>query len=280
MKNANQPCYCGSGKKTKKCHPNERKPRNITITYDFGEPKTVNNFEFNPLTGEVKFHKDEDNIDVKSVNLEVSYERPRKRKVLNQIPLTPPKYTLNPNIALNKFDLLLAIDTNTEVINQNKLSVTCLVKGFVKIDKFVEKAVLSLEVYDSINAVARWNVEEKEENIGWTDFIIATMKNPFYKENMKVGIITDSDFGNIEDFNKRNLPIYDDFYLPLNMEIIHATRDGGDEYFANKLIRLADKEAKKWINEAKQLLDLGTIDAYLNSQPIENKPYTHWKHLA
>lgn len=285
MSNVNKPCFCGSGKKFKKCHLNS-KPRNTVITYDFGKEVKIDSLLFNSLTGEMIPSFNGENIPLSSATISLQFEKPHKSKVLNQIPIPLNNFTLDPHIALEKFDLLFAVDTNTISLNNHKLSVSCVVGGFIEkkssqpFGKFLEKITLSLNVFDKPNAIAMWNIKEKEENVGWMIFIEAIMRNPIYKEESKIGIITDSDFGNIEDFNARKLPIYDNFFLPANIQLIHATRDGGAEYFANKLIRIADSDAKKLLDEAKLLTESGTQDEFLGSQPIEGKPYTHFRQLC
>ncbi len=90
-----------------------------------------------------------------------------------------------------------------------------------------------------------WNIKDKEENIAWMTAIELIQKNPVVTENLKIGIIVDSDLGNIDRYNNRESPIYGNFYLPANMHLVYASTDGGKEYAANRLISLADKESSK-----------------------------------
>ncbi len=285
MNDANKPCYCGSGKKTKKCHPNERKPRTTEIIYNLGEMRTVNKIDLNTLTGEAKFYFDDNKFDIESANLSLGYERPTKRKSLNKIPLAENKFTLSADLALLDFDLLLAIDTNTVKINQNTLSVSCLVAG--KIEKVADRpfnkqlnvTTLNLIGYEPPTVIAMWNVAEKPENLGWMTLIEAVLRSAFYNKDLKIGLIVDSDYGNLESFNKRELPIYNNFFLPQNMKMIYASSDSGSEYAVNKLIRIADSTANKLTSEAIELSETGKFDEFLGSKPVENQPYTHFRIL-
>jgi hypothetical protein len=53
----------------------------------------------------------------------------------------------------------------------------------------------------------------------------------------KIGLIVDSDLGNHQAFNNREIPIFDDFYLPENVTIIYASDKGGTEYLSTKMIK-------------------------------------------
>ena len=48
------------------------------------------------------------------------------------------------------------------------------------------------------------------------------MANPEYDETNKIGMVVDSDLGNIPDFNSREKPIINDFYLPFGFELIYV----------------------------------------------------------
>ncbi|MBA4124507.1 MAG: SEC-C domain-containing protein [Acidobacteria bacterium] len=283
MNDANKPCHCGSGKKFKKCCK-DKKPRTKTIEYEFGELKTIDGLNFNTLTGELIAFKEDKKIDFKAAEMEVTYERPKGKKVLTQIPMPLNNPTLNLSAALEPFDLLLAIDTNTQTINEHKLSVSCLIGGYVRketSESFGEHFIrtpYALNVYEP-QVIALWNIKEKEENVGWMTFIEAVMRNPIYKEDSKILVIVDSDLGNIDDYNLRKLPIYGNFYLPQNMQLRYASSDAGSEFFACQMLRLADTEGKILIKEAKELAKLATHDEFLNCLPIEGKAYTHFLKL-
>ena len=160
------------------------------------------------------------------------------------------------------------------VLLQDEIFVSSVILVVVKkLEKKTEFA------YAPIKGFAMWNIKEKPENVAWMTLIELLELNPQYTKELKVGIIVDSDLGNISDYNSGVLPIYGNFFLPINMKLIYGSSDRGKEHFANRLIALADKQSKNYISEAKLQGESLTTDEYLKPLSVENKPYTHFKVL-
>lgn len=58
----------------------------------------------------------------------------------------------------------------------------------------------------------------------------------------KVGIVIDSELGNLEGYNNRTVPVFGEWYLPDNYTFMYATANTSDEW-CNKMIRQCDKAA-------------------------------------
>ncbi len=201
----NDPCPCGSGKKFKKCCMN-KKPRQWSINVQFEKPATelrIGNFSNGKIQG---FNN---GVPVKPIKVgyEIGYNREKKKKVINKIELDSTRITGNPDESLQKFDLVYAIDTNTKAASNKLLSVTCII--LCKLDH-VADGVLDLW-YGPFRALEFWNIKDRPENVAWMKVIQFITENPAYNPNSKIGLIVDSDLGNLPAYNARSKPIYSDF---------------------------------------------------------------------
>lgn len=262
----NNPCPCGSGKKYKKCCLN-KKPRIVSITMDMGEPVDVNGVKISP-TGSIELLKDGIPLMPANAYHTINFDRPKGPKILNKTPLDPNKLIIDSNLALEKFDRIFAIDTNTKTINDENVSVSCVV--LCKLSR--DKNDLLIAKVAPIHCLEFRNIQGITENIAWMKAIQLITANPSYSVNMKLGIIVDSDLGNISSYNNRSKPFYSDFYLPQNIELIYASTDVGKEYLANKLISLCDKEATKLLED----IALNNVSNE-NLHKINDEPYTHFR---
>lgn len=262
----NKPCPCGSGKKYKKCCFN-KKPRTSSITMDMGEPVAVNGVRISP-TGSVELLKDGVPLVPVDAYHDVNFDREKGPKILNKIPLDPNKLIINLNIALENFDRIFAIDTNTKIVNGESISVACIV--LCKLTR--DKNNLLIAEFAPVHCLEFRNIQGVAENIAWMKAIQFITANPSYNIDLKFGIIVDSDLGNIPSYNNRFKPIYSDFYLPQNIELIYASTDAGKEYLANKLISLCDKDATKLLEGIMQ-----NKVSNENLHEVINEPYTHFR---
>ena len=140
------------------------------------------------------------------------------------------------------FDYLFAIDTNSylEKIGDFYISVTAVYFG--KADRrdrdgWVINAAPFLTI-DWYNPMRKGKMEPD----GWIQTIkILQSKIP---ANKTVGIVIDSELGNLEMFNNRTLSMRGDWYLPENYTFMYASSDKTDEW-CNKMLGACDKAAKK-----------------------------------
>ncbi len=265
--NPDDPCPCGSGKKFKKCCMN-KKPRQWSINVEFENPATelrIGDFS----NGNIQAF-DNDGVPVKpaKVDYEVGYKREKKKKVINKIELDSTRFAVNPDETLQKFDLVYAIDTNTRTASSKLLSVTGVV--LCKIDH-VADGVLDVW-YKPFHALEFWNIKDHPENVAWMKVIQFITQDPAYNPNNKIGLIVDSDLGNLPAYNARSMPIYPNFYLPENFELIYASAEvGKGEFFLNHLISMSEDMAKSLL--ARILHE--NSDTHL--QESNNEPYTHFR---
>ena len=265
--NRNKPCRCGSGYKYKRCCFGKRKDRTISVDID---PQNISSMDGLMLSNKGQVFRTLNGEALPLIGdsgIEYGYKRERKIKVLAKGPLSTDNLYLNPNMSLLEFDSVFAVDTNTRTIDQDKVSVAallhCKIEKTNNIYATIEYAFISWYVY--------WNIRGKEENLAWMQIAKAITTHSEY-QNQKVALLVDSDLGNHDQFNKRELPIFDNYYLPPNITLIYASADGGKEILINRLISFCDKKS----NEFLQYIASNEVTPNMNNAKVEGRPYTHF----
>ncbi len=268
----NKRCSCGSGKKYKHCCIN-KKPRITGSLLEMGviDGNVQHEIKMSFLNGNVELQIDGVPSIPLAAYLKTSHDREKKDpKPVNQIPLDPNKIITNSDYALKKYDAIFAIDTNTDFPKKlPNVSISCCLA--TRLDLIYDKDKPSTQQYAIKYFLEFRNIQDKAENIAWMTFIqLLISETPdFYQ--LKIGLIVDSDLGNIPAFNNQSLPIFADFYLPQNIELIYASADKPKDGLVNLFISICDKEAKKFLNHvAKKYLP----DQHLNG--YTDAPFTHF----
>lgn len=197
------------------------------------------------------------------VRIETSYKKKdetKGKKVLNAFYYRNDHMRDSPNNALLRYDVILAVDTNT--INGptgEKISATSVTQLFLQ-KSTSENGMINTEMKTSREfCIIRNNILNDQEQLGLY-FLLIQLKQLFSTE--KVGIVIDFDLGKLEDYNDRTIPIYNDsFFLPPNFELIYASCDNGPEYIVNKLMKTTDSYAKIMISE--RLAILAAVEQHL-----------------
>lgn len=173
-----------------------------------------------------------------------SYQGERKKRIIAKA--TKLEYvTDHVGSWTDNFSYVFAIDTNT--YPQKCYDYYCSV-GFVYYAeiKWINdyERNMSCKPYMMID----WYHAEKTkiETITWTEVIKKLQES--IPADKKVGIVVDSELGNLEGYNNRTAPIYEDWYLPENYTLIYATADASDEW-CNKMIKQCDKAASIRLKE-------------------------------
>lgn len=165
------------------------------------------------------------------VPIDISYERSNgKEKILNRIIASH----IDPDKALLTHDIVLAVDTNTI----NDTSVTAIAQMCFTGETNGVIAV-NCKVWDNTEV-------PKAEVHAWAVVINAVysqLQNK--KQNKTVAIVVDSELGALQQYNKREKPLVQGFYLPPGFTLVYASADTGMEFIANQLIRICDKYASE-----------------------------------
>lgn len=265
--NPNDRCPCGSGKKYKNCCGN-KKPRKWTLSVQFEKPVTELRLGNTPY-GFINSSTNGVPIKPEKVIYETSYDREKKKKVINKLELDRDYTSLNPDIFLHKFDIIYAVDTNTKIEEEKTISVTTII--LCKLEKMLDGDITVN--YGPLYSLEFWNLKEHAENFAWMKVIQFITRDNAYNPDWKIGIIVDSDLGNLSAYNSRSLPIYSDFYLPENFKLIYASAEvGKEEFFVNHLIAMCDDMARKLLTRI-----LTKEIANENLEEVSDQPYTHFR---
>jgi hypothetical protein len=191
-------------RKKKKAKHNHTKARKFKINLD---PRNYTSFDGLSISseGQIEGLKWGQRFPLIGQNsIEYSYERESgKKKVLTTGPVIPDACFINPSLLVADFDHVFAIDTNTKNIGKDMVSVAAVTYCHVNLQK-------GTQICLSVPTLTAWyeyrNVQGSPEKVAWKELVEAILRNP---ESLigKIGLIVDSDLGNHEAFNKREIPI-------------------------------------------------------------------------
>ncbi|MFA1624355.1 hypothetical protein ACDY96_16400 [Rhizobium mongolense] len=188
----------------------------------------------NEATGEIEFGQP-----MVNVYSQVSYDRPKGEKVLTRVPQSASTLSFDIQRALlANFDYTVAIDTNSRTINGRSVSVTAVVA-------FEEAPPPpGASAYWKLDVPFCWEfvdlTTEKTENFGWLAAYERLLAGGQIGAGTRVGMIVDSDLGNIPNFNDRSAPFFEDWYLPPGVQLVYASADSGGENVVNRVLQTAD----------------------------------------
>ena len=190
------------------------------------------NLEINGVDGTFKVINSTTGELIESNYMVTGYIGENKWRTTTQINSDQDDNTHSLEQKLNRYNHIFAIDTNTKIISNTifpiatKISVGVSVKLIIEPNSFLV-ATIEHPFLASFNS-------DKPENENWMTFI--TVLKDLYSPTDKIGIVVDSDLGNIEDYNSRKKPIFNDFFLPDGFELIFASDKVNDNIF-NQMIK-------------------------------------------
>lgn len=244
-------------------------PRSGTLLVDMGKPVILKGLALGK-DGSIKLYSDIGQEQPRESHLMTTRDRPERPdkgpKVLNRSIVSPEKLTLNPNIALNRYKYLLAVDTN----KPEKELPAVVFTGFVLASTVLLcDGSLGLGIHRE-TVIEFHNLNAPPERFGWA-FICQSSSN--LPNDSIIGIVVDSDLGDIPLMNRREIPIFNDYYLPDRFELLHATDKGGS-HFTNLLIKLCDKNTRQ---VARQIVSKPESTLPVLMKANTGDPFTHYR---
>ncbi|WP_454064955.1 hypothetical protein [Candidatus Nitrospira salsa] len=255
------------GKKYKRNSRNKI-PRHEVIYGTTEEKVSKISVTFDSETGGIEFGQSM----VKTVN-QTLYERRSGKgpKILNQTPTISEEILFSSNESLlSNFELLFAIDTNTQRIESEVISVSSIIVGEITTDVKNAKTVINYSIPFCMEFM---NVNKNPEKLAWKILVDHILIDDILRNIPRIGIIVDSDLANIASYNERKYPIICDFYLPGNVQLIYAAADGGSEYLANFLLQQSDDMSARVL----KMMKAGKIPA--NEKVVQGKPYSSFRKI-
>jgi hypothetical protein len=221
---------------------------------------------FDPRTGEILVYHEGKAIRPVSGRVQLTYPRDKGNKILSEAELLPENLVANPNRVLENYDALLAVDTNSKQVDEEVVSVTCLVRG-QPVNGLVPGGYTVVQ-FGLSHCIEFWGAREGQERIGWWEVLTALTRSPTYSDSMRVGLIVDAYLGSLNRINKGEEAVFGDTYLPKNVSLIYASTDTPNEGLANKMLSIADRESKHLLEY------IVTSRSRVNLVPVADKPYS------
>lgn len=262
----NEPCFCGSGKKFKKCcfGKKERKTT-LRLSVDSGPwPNHLRVYR----DGKIALYRDDVPIAPTTSSIETFYERSSKPKLLNRVPVSSPAISNNLNESLVQFSSLVAIDTNTRVINNCRISASGIVTADIERDGdnywfLLKRSLLEIR-----------GVQERDEQYAWHFLFKILTSDPQFRDQARIGVIVDSNASDIEAMNRREVQVWPGCFVPSNAQLLYATSDAGIEYIPNRMMRDCDKLASQLL-EHLEVSGIAGKEDHLRSYD-DGVLITHW----
>ena len=148
------------------------------------------------------------------------------------------------------YDLIWAIDTNTKLIKGDMVSVSSILECYPKLNN----AIRQIEVKYRINGIILFKncPNDESERYAWARLIAMITSTPAYRGNLKVALVTDHNLNRHHQYNTRQLPIYEDLYLPANFHLVYASSDTSGDSILNVFVAMCDKNASDIIRQLEE----------------------------
>lgn len=167
-----------------------------------------------------------------------------KPKGLSEVPSIEGYHYIDLIRQILKYDRLVAIDTNTYREEEETISIGIAHQVFgIPTEEGYKFHYIPVDKPFLIKGNS-----EKPENQNWMNLLNFITNHKNHNPNFKIGIIVDSDLGNIPSFNQREKPIFEDYFLPDNFELIFAS-DAANDSFLNQAIKKCHSLANEAYNE-------------------------------
>ena len=163
---------------------------------------------------------------------------------------------------LQRYEVIYAIDTNKKKHGNIVFTVSCAVHFALEHEK---DNVWRSAVFTRLPAVLALASQENPELLAWRRLI--DYVSP--KISGRVGLVVDSELGNIPLFNTRAKAIHNDFFLPDNVELIYASSERDLSSPLNKAISVCDNDANRIAKVIIQRLSSDTISKSILSSENE-----------
>jgi hypothetical protein len=229
------------GKKGKK-HSGKTKPRFeatcVQITGDevTDKPGVIKvNLFFDGVKGEAKMINTVTNEALPASGMVSGYIGENKWRTTTKINSAPDDHSHRLETKIDRYKHLVAIDTNSVIMHEPLFTTPTKVSVGMAV-ALIEEHGQSIVKTITHSFLASFN-SPKPENENWIQLIELLKTSCQCTDPRHVGIIVDSDLGNMDDFNSRKKPILNDYYLPKGYELIFASDKVTDNLFNQMIYR-------------------------------------------
>ena len=220
---------------------------------DMGKPVQINSLSVS-ADGSFKFLDTNGNsLQPEKTKLERAYERAKGPKVLSRLPISSlAPIALDPNLALQKYDTIYALDTNTKKVHGQDVSVAAFIIG-----KWMQRFPNLEFGFNRMVALEFHNVDCHPDLLALKHLVLQMESESFRQKAGSIAIVIDSHLGIFPEIVSRQLPILDDCYFPEFADLIYAS-DAACDSIVNMLLQAADREANALLREIEGDADFST----------------------
>jgi hypothetical protein len=168
-------------------------------------------------------------------------------KVVCQIPVFDGMSTEHPDVHLTRYNWIFAIDTNTRIILNKSISVSCVLGGRAVCLPEQDGPASYEYSFVPVLYYEFWDQVGKPETLAWEFLIKDLVNDPTACKEDMVAIIVDSELGKLQSINDRSVSPPSTPELPNNYYLIYASADAQD-FVINKLFRHCDRMARNFFS--------------------------------
>lgn len=264
----NHPCPCGSGKKYKNCCLNKKPRKRIVMV---GSSVPLHGLQYDKEKMEfMGLSLDNRLIKPLATYSQIHYETDSgKEKVISRIgnKVIPDEADLMRHLS-SSFDLIIAVDTNTKVIDSEAISASGVLHCVVQTTPDPSKYNVIFTLH-GVLLFRNCPTDLHSEKFGWM-MIIQNINNEPLNQKKRYALITDHDLDSHILYNNKETPIFRDFYLHDNFALMYGRGDGPKENFLNYLILQCDKQSANVLKaiDKNGFYQDGEKKIYINQIPV------------
>jgi hypothetical protein len=227
-----------------------RKPVSLSIQFRLPKGSKAVKASIKP-NGEVVF-TDEDGKEVipEYMDRAVHYARAKGPKIQTRRRIVGTQVSVGGLTELAHYDSILVIDTNTKIVNGEKVSAVC----FISCRFTPEGDKVRIGCEGKLNIYEFHNVPGNPEMLAILKVARDISRSARPRKRLKIAFVTDSEMQTHDEINARRRPIYDGHYLPRGFSLHYASADTGQEA-VGRLMRFCDRQSSKYL----QYLNEGSV---------------------
>ncbi len=240
----NDPCPCGSGRKYKRCCI-DKKPREHSVMIGSSEPLRGVHYDKEKMEFTGITHDD------RLIKPAVTYSQTHyksesgKERVISRVQdkVVVGERDLLRHLSSN-FDLIVAMDTNTKVIEGESISACGIMHCTLQhLPDSEREGYYASFPWQGTLLFRNCPSSISPEKFSWITEIRRIGNAGLIPVSSRVAVVTDHDLNNHTSFNARKSPLFADFYLPSNFTLLYGRGDGSTESILNYLVKHCDKES-------------------------------------
>jgi hypothetical protein len=223
-------------------------------------PTPVTHAQIEP-DGMIRFFNGDEVIHGERAWLRTYRQRDKGDKALVSIPVGKGSLGFGDGRALDQYDYIFSIDTNSHEMAGRKVSLAQIAQCRPN-EQGAE--------YDALMAFEFHNATENPEKTGWFLLEQAILASADYDASKRYAIITDTDFAKHDEYNGRVTPYFRDQLLPPNFTLIYGSEEGRS--WVNVLVKYCDKESNRVLKEIRS-----GVYPVNEAMEVSDAPFSHFR---